>query len=100
MSGYPSKYSGIYKVKCIQSGGATVRGVVFAQNQIMDLLDKDTDPAIEALDYNTAHRMCTGVGCSITIEISAGRFEIDETIPQDDAAMAEDILLLAALWDT
>lgn len=88
--GFPSQYSGVYKVKCIKAGGHTIRGVVFSQNQEIDLLDKDTNTAIRCYDYDTAHRMCTGAGCPFTLEIEASRFEVTQATKPDIAEWVND----------
>jgi len=77
--GFPSDLSGTYIVRCIASGGASVRGFSFEESQEIDLLDKDTDPSIRCYDYDTAHRFCTHPECTMTQAIAAGDFEVIET---------------------
>jgi len=74
----------------------TTYSYTFSPGEELDILNKDTDPAIMAFDFNTARNMVgrAGVGVppkSTALElaqlISAGTLEVIEVTPPDPAML-------------
>ena len=77
---------GIYRIKCVKSGGHTLTNygqLEFEENEELDLLGDATPDAIRAEDWWTADSMCRDTGFEIAQLIAAGDFEITEKIQPD-----------------
>ena len=73
--------SGTYQIKCVKVGGHTLTDYgqqAFAEDEVLDLLDQATPPAIRCASWGIAQNVCSDPSLESAQLIAAGQFEIVE----------------------
>jgi hypothetical protein len=73
---------GIFRIKCVKTGGHTLTGYgayAFAENEELDLLGSSVPATLRCLEWSIAQNMCSNPNLEIAQLITAGDFMIVES---------------------